>query len=230
MTKSRSLIALAIAGALTCGSAFAGGMKHGSDWHSAVEVMTPSSVSESAPWLAGKPHLAGWSAPDSSLALGMTPALSSDPTFALGSTSGLGGSGMTGISTDGSDPYYVVEVTEYWLIGETPSESSNGVGGTSSMGSGFGGFDSSSSFDGSMSEASEFNEIVVYTPAAEALYQSIGDETPLLSEHYLVPSPMSAYDASSYLVLAIAPTAEDMALLDSLKEDFFVVTPTYGDA
>ena len=57
--KRKDLISLAVAGALGfSASAFAGMGKH----HGSLEVATPSAVSESAPWLTGQPHLAGWRA------------------------------------------------------------------------------------------------------------------------------------------------------------------------
>ena len=233
--KSKSLIAFAVAGALSCASAFAG------SGHHRVEVQTPSSVSESAPWLAGKSHLKGWTAsPASSTAVGMSQDLS-------GESMTLGSSGLSATS-DEALPFYVVEITEYWLIGaDEPTGSSAAIGSTSSVGgSGSGGFDSSlnggssgdlsyhtfsdTSFEQSSFDASGSSEIVVYTPAAESIYESMGDQTPLLSEHYLVTGPLSSFDGSSVLVLAIGPTSEDIALLDSLKQDFFVLTPSYDES
>src|SRR5687767_10341984 len=67
----------------------------------------------------------------------------------------------------------------------------------------------------------EFSEVAVYTPAAERL----GAASPLVTEHHLVPWPLSSYDGTSFLVLAIGPAREDLALLESLKQDFYVLTP-----
>ena len=214
--KSRTLLAVAVAATFSA-SAFAGGAKH----HS-VEVMTPSSVSESAPWLTGQPHLGGWTAPDA-MSLAMSHELAGDQL--VGASAGTSGFGAVG-----SEPFYVVETTEYWLIGEQPSEL--GVGTSSSLGgSGSVGFDSSSGMESNRlldSSSALSNEIVVYTPTAEMIFESVGEQTPLLSEHYLVTGPLSSPD-STFLVLAIGPTAEDMALLESLKEDFFVLTPVYDE-
>src|SRR5829696_880352 len=63
--KSRSLLALAVAGAFACGGAFAG------PHHNSTEVLTPSSVNESAPWLANQPHSAGWTTHGSHVAMGV---------------------------------------------------------------------------------------------------------------------------------------------------------------
>src|SRR5688572_22910801 len=131
--KSGTLLALAVAAAFST-SAVAGGLHH------STEVQTPSSVSESAPWLTGQPHLAGWTA------------------------------GTSGFGSVGSEPLVLVETTEYWLIGSDSEPSAIGASSaTSGSGAvGFdssttGGdsrhhlFDSTSSAGGS--------EIVVYTPS-----------------------------------------------------------------
>jgi hypothetical protein len=233
--KSRTLLAVAVASALFASGAYAGGVgdsaggvRDSARGSHSTEVQTPSSVSESAPWLAGQPHLAGWSAADS-MSLALTDELSGDRF--TGASLGAGGSGSVG-----SEPLIIVEQTEYWLIGDETGERS--VGASSSLGgAGSVGFDSSMSgsesqrhrFDSSSATDSGASEIVVYTPAAEMILQSVGDETPLLSEHYLVSGPLSSFDGSSFLVLAIAPSQEDLALLDSLKEDFFIMTPAYGE-
>ena len=219
---SKSLLALAVAGVFCTTSAFAGGVHH------SAEVKTPSTVSESAPWLAGQPHLAGWTAPDS-LQLSMSHELSGDAF--VGTTSGASGFGSVG-----SDSTASAEMTDYWMIGSQSEES--GVGASSSIGaSGSVGFDYTTSGSESqrfLHDSSSWNtstsgdEIVVYTPTAEMILGSVGEETPLLSEHYLVTGPLSSPD-SSYLVLAIGPTAEDVALLNALKDDFWIVTPTYAE-
>jgi hypothetical protein len=97
--------------------------------------------------------------------------------------------------------------------------------GASSDASGYG----TVAFDSSMSE-SQGAEVVVYTPAAAQIVEAFGEATPLLSEHYLVPAPLSAHAGAEPFVLAIGPTSEDIALLDSLKQDFYVFTPAYDDA
>ena len=222
--KSRSFVPLAIAVAFAASSgAMAGGASH------RVEVSTPSSVSESAPWLAGKPHLAGWSASGSTMALSMSRDLSTPQNgFAMGASAGMSGSGSGGF-----DSFDVAEGKEYWLVGDESSGTDSAVGRSSSLGgSGSVGFDSSMSSSTSHNAASNpapAGEIVVYTPDAEMILSSLGEESPLLSEHYLVMQPLSSFDGSSFVVLAIGPTSEDLALLDSLRQDFFVLTPVYDE-
>jgi hypothetical protein len=57
----------------------------------------------------------------------------------------------------------------------------------------------------------------------------VGEETPLLSEHYLVYGPLAQFDGQSVIVLELGPASEDIALLDSLSRDFYVLTPVYEE-
>ena len=101
--KCKGLMALAVAGALgLSGTAFAGPGKHAS----AHEVMTPSSVNESAPWLAGQPHLGGGQSDSTQIVRtdesidGITTASVSDHEVeAVGASSSEGGSGSGGFSS-----------------------------------------------------------------------------------------------------------------------------------
>lgn len=122
--KSQTLIALAVAG--TCAwsaSALAGGM-HGAQMKPgmSVEVQTPSSVDESAPWLSGESHLGGWSSSQSS-SMALAPAR--EPVG--DSTSGIGASvSRSGSGSVSSDPLATNETTEYWLIGSKSEEANVG--------------------------------------------------------------------------------------------------------
>lgn len=160
------------------------------------EVQTPSSVSESAPWRTGEPHLAAVNdaaaAPAESLEYWLVGS-DSDPSYTsarTGSTRGVGGSGS--VSFDSATP--LRQPASYTL----------------------------DSLSGS-------REVVVYTPSAETIADRLGDESSLLSEHFLVPWPLSSYDGSSFFVLAIGPAREDFALLESLKQDLYVLTPQNGE-
>jgi hypothetical protein len=241
--KSKTLVATAVAGAFACSTgAFAG-----NSWN-AHEVRTPSSVDESAPWLANESH---------------TPASASTMTFA--STSGdrtvidapVASSTIADVSATTNTAY-----TEYWLLGSESADigASSGFPGTGSIG-----FDSSMSssqraLDGgghglttsplesssaeldsaamngnelmsySFEPAASAFEMVLFTPSAVEVIGDIGDATPLISEHYLIAAPDSGYDSSELVVLTIGPASEDLALLDSLKEHFIILTPAYGEA
>jgi hypothetical protein len=233
--KSRTLLALAVAGACAWSTgALAGGTHHSARFDSSMhmssamstEVRTPSSVDESAPWLAGEPHLAGWTSPQSSIAASETSHdIYGDASFGTGASSGVSGSGSVG-----SEPMASAETTdtEYWLIGAEPSE--RGLGSSASeSGSGSVAFDSSMSEPGNygFDSLSSSDDTVMYTSSAESIVDAVGEETSLVSEHYLVSGPLSSFDESDAIVLVIAPTEQDIALLESLKEDFFIVTPSY---
>lgn len=267
-TKSRSMIALAIAGAFACAGAYAGGA------HQSTEVHTPASVSESAPWLTGQPHLAGWTAQSFDTTIGFQEGQFSDGPQATGASSGMSGTGSGGFDSTGYDASRSdagmtsddrVATVEYWLIGE-PTESSLGTGMSSSTsGSGSVGFESSSSagdtVDLSMSGTDSFDVAmedsgfgsfdnsadsawsdyaydssssheplsIVYTPSAEMIAGSFGEATPLLSEHYLVMQPLSEFDHGDVIVLELGTAPEDIALLQALSSDFYVLTPAYDE-
>ena len=145
--KSKTLMALAVAGTFACGGAFAGGMHHGAKHGSSVEITSPSSVNESAPWLANQSHSSGWSTHSSDAVIGMHDSLQSDAH--VGASAGSGGSGFGGFDSMSvgtfdssfggydysmSGPYSV----EYWLWGDEiyGTGTSSGLGG-----GGSGGFD-----------------------------------------------------------------------------------------
>jgi hypothetical protein len=85
--KAKAILAAAIAGSFVASVAMAGGM------HRSAEVQTPASVSESAPWLTGQPHLAGWTAMAGDN--NMTSATRrSDSARAIGASPGRGAEGV----------------------------------------------------------------------------------------------------------------------------------------
>jgi hypothetical protein len=256
--KSKSLLALAVAGAFACGSAFAGAGHHHGSMNS--EVSTPMSVNESAPWLATQQHSSGWSSHDSQMAVGVHEGQFTDGPVGTSSSTGANGSGgydssashgrdqssafgsssydSTALSEDSGD---TLLITEYWLIG-TPDQEM-GTGASSSFGgSGAGGFDSSTPMNDSTDSSyepmsandysSSFASLaddplaVVFTPSAEQIAESYGDSSPFVSEHYL----MSKLDSDFVIVVEAGPSPEDIAMLDQLKNDFFVLTPATDDA
>jgi hypothetical protein len=252
-SKSKTLMTLAVAGTLawTTG-AMANGMHH------STEIQTPSSVSESAPWLTGQSHLAGWSSRG-------TMSRNAQQQFSDASPTTGASSGMSGYSSgaydsamsSGNDDATVarVEFVDYWLLGDASSDmstesivsdagsvgydaptasndvaysfSGDGTGTTSSLGG-----SGSVAFDSSMSETSDQyssaadTDMLVYaTPAAVAIAESIGEPTPLVTEHYLVLGALDTFDPSNALVLESTSTPEDVALLENLSRDFYVLTP-----
>jgi len=298
--KSKTLIALAVASSFACAGALAGGGGH----HSRVEVQTPASVSESAPWLTGPLHQSGWSSHAGNRIGFQEGQFSDGPVGTSSSAAGIGSIGYdsTGSTDDMSisnartiDSGDSVTRTEYWLldsdpgsVGASSSESGAGSVGFDSMsrrddvsfdhanatdsnglvaiihyqpidsdtpatgmssgagGSGSVGFDSSmsgsdtadfnpmneSSFgDRSLDSAQTSGEPLAFvqTSAAEQIASTIGEVTPLLSEHYLVRGPLSQADPESMIKLEIGPASRDVALLDALSRDFFVLTPAYDE-
>jgi hypothetical protein len=139
--------------------------------------------------------------------------------------------------SDSGDAYTRVD---YWLIGD---EQLGTGAGTTLGGSGSGGYSSmdASSDVASMSDsgAGEYASeampstgeplAVVYTESAEMIADTLGDATPLLNQHYLVFGPLSSFPADDVIILETGPAAEDVALLDSLSRDFYVLTPSQDE-
>jgi hypothetical protein len=278
--KSRTLIALAVAGTFACGSAIAGGFHSGAT-HSGMnagsthEVQTPMSVDESAPWRANEQHTAGWSPSNrSSDVIGMQEGLHSDGPVGMnsGMSSDASASGSGGFDSSASlsGESVALTITEYWLVGADDSESATGAS-SSVAGSGSGGFDSSAGFESSMSGDSAiygptfdtsmnssggsdywllgdssdsmgpsysttagpheftlaFDEpvTVLHTTSAGEIASTLGETTPLLSEHYLVSSLSNPYP----ILLEVGPAREDIALLNTLSGDFYILTPMYDE-
>lgn len=222
--KSRTLMALAVAGTFACGGAFAGGMhhgaKHGSVQSSSVEAITPSSPNESAPWLANMPHGAGWTSNgSSSTVLGMDDSLGVDSY--VGASPGMGASGSGGFDSMSSSslgygfdaPPGETAYVEYWLLG-----SESDATGTSSgaSGSGYGGFDSMSYSDDSMS----FSDQGVDSLAAEDSGST---------EQYLVWGSLSEADANDLILVQADPEIAAELTQAALSEGFTVLTPIYDE-
>jgi hypothetical protein len=256
--KSRTLLALAVAGSFACAGAFAGGYHHGGMHGGSMssEVQTPANVSESAPWLAAEPqHLSGWHSDSLKTARGFQEGQFSDgPSVDMGTgaSSSTGGSGAGGFHSLMSSPESMnvpfndavsdartidggdsVGYVEYWLLGAD----SDSVG-TSSPASGSGtvGFDSMSGMDTSLMTdesgttlASGAPFTFISTPSADRVADSIGEVTPLLSEHYLVYGPLAGVQPEDMILLEVGPTSDDAQLIQALSGDFYVLTPAYDE-
>jgi len=253
--KSKTLMALAVAGTLAWSTgAMANGMHH------RTEIQTPASVSESAPWLTGQQHLAGWSNDTMSRS---AQEYFSDASAGTGASSGMSGYGSGAYDSamsSGNDDATVarVEFVEYWLLGDASSDTSAesivsdagtvgydgstggaramsySLSGDQSLGAGTtagSGGSGSVAFDSSMSGmsdqyASSPDERFVYaTPAAVAIADAIGEPNALVTEHYLVLGALDTFDPSNALVLESGSTPGDVALLQNLSRDFYVLTP-----
>jgi len=216
--KSRAtLMALAVAGTFACGGAFGGPFHHGahsSVQGSSVEVVGPSSVDESAPSLANQLHSAGWSSPASpSTVIGMQEDQHSDGPVGASSSvsaSGSGGFDSLGMSERGYDAsiygldYSLSDASgvDYWLWGDE----SNGTGASSSAGaSGSGGFDSS------------------FTSYQGADSSSLSDESFGTTDYYVIPGPLSQFDASTTALYEASP--DEVAFFVSPPDGVWVITP-----
>jgi hypothetical protein len=257
--KSKTLMALAVAGTFACAGAFAGGGHHGAQMgsqmgsqtqlgsQSSYEVQTPASVNESAPWLTNHATLHGTQ--HSGTTIGFQEGQFSDGPVGTGSAMSGTGTGGYDSSPSTSDDLSMSDMqtfdngdsfsyVEYWLLGEEPSA----TGVSSSAGAtGSGGFDSTSTSPDSTSMSATGSGDYSYTTSwddplsfvgtssADDVIGMVGEETPLLSEHYLVYGPISSFDGHNVIVLELGPGAEDVALLDALSRDFYVLTPIYEE-
>ena len=209
--KSRTLLAMGVAGAFACstGGAFAGGGMH----HSA-EVQTPASVSESAPWLTGE-SLA------SSSSMERAHFSSSESPGASGYT---GASGSAGYDSTASRGGRLSDV-DYWLLGAdtyaTGSSGSMAAAGSvpfDSLRSGGGSYDSSGMTSSLGASGS--------TGFDSALSSADAARNYAVTEVYLVPAPLAAFDGDNYWTMEVTPTEESIDRLASVT-DFYIVTPIY---
>ena len=217
--KSRTLMALAVAGTFACGGAFAGGT-HGKH-HSATEVTTPMSVNESAPWLANQPHSAGWSDQGSSSTIvGMQDSLHGE-SF-VGASSDLGGSGYGGFDSSSVSSHsgfdssltgfdHSLSGVDYWLWGDEIY----GTGASSSAGgSGYGGFESSS-----LGSDQSFDSM-----------SGLGSDDSFASaEQYLVWGPLSEADADDLMLIEGDSESASSVSLAALSEGYTLLTPIYDE-
>jgi hypothetical protein len=240
--KPRSLVAMAVAGTFVWS---AGALANGSQ--RSVEVQTPASVSESAPWLTGQPHLAGSSAQASTRMSSLAHQQLSDSSTASGASSGMSAYGSGGYdSTDStlssaSDRPMIgrVKHVEYWLLGDQSADRSersimsmsgasydtarstgsldSALSGDPSLGTG-----NSSGAGGSGSVAFDSR-----TPlsSGQYTYDSVRQPTPGVTEHYLVLGGLDTFDPSNALVFETGSRPERFALLEHLSHDFYVLTP-----
>jgi len=227
--KSKSLaIAIAVAGTFAYS---AGALAHG--FQRSAEIQTPASVSESAPWLTGQPHLAGWSGSGSKPMSGIANERVSDASMstATGASSSMSSSGSgsydsTLSSASDSPMMGRVKHVEYWLLGD---ESASRSGGSIMRMSDSGTTGMSSSASGSGSVAFDSRT----APSSEqSTFASVRETTPRLTEHYLVLGGLETFDPSNALVFETGSRPERFALLDHLSRDFYVLTPIVpvGDA
>ena len=210
--KSKTLMALAVAGTFACGGAFAGGGMHGKHG-SAHEAITPSSVNESAPWLANLPHSAGWFGNGQTHTASVTQDFHSD----VGASSSVGGSGSLGFdSTSMSSSGYELSGldytlgdsggVDYWLLGSD----SFGTGASSSLGgSGFVGFDSLSSFSSSQS----FDSADMSSEA----------------DQYIAWGPLSELDAGDLVAIEDEVDSSAPFTIAELPEGYTLLTPIYDE-
>jgi len=236
----RTLIAVAVAGTFAWS---AGALAHG--LQRGVEIQTPASVSESAPWLTGQPHLAGWSAQRATHVSSLASEQPTNSSMAMGASSGMSGSGSAGYdSTDStlssaSDSPMIgrVKHVEYWLLGEESAARSGGsimsMNGAAydtpntsmadyalndaSLGTGM-----SSSAGGAGSVGFDSR-----TPQSSEQYtfDSVRESTPGITEHYLVLGGLETFDPTNALVFETGSQPERFALLEHLSRDFYVLTP-----
>jgi hypothetical protein len=240
--KARSLIAIAVAGTFAWS---AGALASG--FQRSVEVQTPASVSESAPWLTGQPHLAGWSAQGSTRMSRLPREQLSDSSTATGASSGMSAYGSAGYdSTDStlssaSDSPMVgrVKHVEYWLLGdESSGRSERSImsmsGASSDTALSTGTMDSALSGDPSLgtgtSSSAGGSGIVAFdsrTPPSSEQYtfDSVRETTPGVTEHYLVLGGLETFDPNNALVFETGSRPERFALLEHLSRDFYVLTP-----
>ena len=229
--KAKTLIGMAVAGTFAWS---AGALAHGGGSGASYEVQTPSSVSESAPWLTGHQYLAGWVSNDMHAMQG-NHRFSDDP-YATGSSSNMSGSGSvaydSSMSTTSTGD---VASVDYWLLGEGPtrdtiglSSASDHIGrydyslnsfgtGSSSSAAGTG----SGSFDSSMSASDSSMSSDIRTAA------DTGD-TMQMTEFYLVPAPIASYDGDRGWTMVVSPTEDSLDQLASVT-DLYIVTPIYED-
>jgi hypothetical protein len=229
--KSKSLIAMAVAGTLAYS---AGAFGHG--FERSTEIQTPASVSESAPWLTGQPHLAGSQRMSS---------MASDSSMSTGASSGMSGYGSGGydstLSSASESPMTGrLKHVEYWLLGDESAGRSGGsimsmrgaaydgarstgtmdyaLSGDPSLGTG-----SSSSTGGSGSVAFDSRTMPSFE---QDTFDSRRETTPrFITEHYLVLGGLETFDPSNALVFETGSRPERFALLEHLSRDFYVLTP-----
>ena len=198
--KSRTLLAMGVASAFACTGAFAG-----SGMHRSVEVQTPASVSESAPWLTGQ-----------SLASGTVHGAMDRAQF--GDSGSVGYDSTAAMSGRQSD-------VDYWLLGAD----GYGTGSSDSMAqSGSVAFDSLASGGYSSDSIGMTSSLGGYgsTGFDSTLSGGAAHEAYATTEVFLVPAPLAAFDGDGYWIMEVTPTEESIDRLASVT-DFYIITPIY---
>jgi len=231
--KSKSLIAAAVAGTFAWS---AGALAHG--FQRNVEVQTPASVSESAPWLTGQPHVPGWTTQGSTQTSSVAHDQLSNSSMGSGATSGLSAYGSGGydstdstLSSASSSPMTGrVKHVEYWLLGDESAARSGG----SIMSMSAAGSDTPS--PGAMNDALSADPTLGTGVSSSAsgsgsvafdsrTRSSVRESTPGVTEHYLVLGGLETFDPSNALVFETGSQPQRFALLEHLSKDFYVLTP-----
>jgi hypothetical protein len=109
--KLKHMLGIALAGAFACSA----GISAAGAWNG-YEVRTPSSVNESAPWLANQPHMPAFAHRSAGL---RSPALD-DVSFGTGASSNAAGAGSVGFEST----LMSSTTTEYWMLGSGATASS----------------------------------------------------------------------------------------------------------
>ena len=202
--KPKTLLAMAVAG--TCAwstGALAGGAAH------TVEVQTPASVSESAPWLTGQSF--------ASSAFDSRGLLRFEDSASIGSSSSMSASGSVGYDSTASASGRLSDV-DYWLLGADSHSTS------------------SSDSDSLMSQSESPQDSIGMTSSLGASV-SAGFESSLSSEPienyaitevYLVPAPLAAFDGDNYWTMEVTPSEDSIDRLASVT-DVYVITPIYEE-
>ena len=225
--KRNTLMALAVAGTFACGGAFAGPFHFGGHQSgnggmqaSSAEAITPSSVNESAPWLANQPHSAGWmgNAGTMNTTVGISDDFYGNSVGASSAESAWGSGGYDSVSMSSTPGYdasiygldYSLNDTggvDYWLLGD---DSLYGTGVSSST-AGYGsvGFDSMSSpsFDQS---SQSFDQ------------SSLGNDEYGVTDYYVVSDLSHLSNATMY-----EAGSDELAFLSSPPEGVWLVEPIY---
>jgi hypothetical protein len=223
--KSKTLMAMAVAGSFMTTGALANGM------HENTEIQTPSSVSESAPWLTGQPHLSSW---------GSHGKMSSTEGYsAVGASSDTRGFGSGGYdssmsSMTGGNHVANKESVDYWLLGESSTDMSESsivsdagtVGYDGAMG--VGSMSYSLSSGESLAAGATSSEGGSGSVAFDSSMSVPADAYAMTSDqHYLVLGALDSFDPRYALILETGHSSEDIALLEHLSGDFYVLTPIY---
>jgi hypothetical protein len=113
--KLKHMVGIALAGAFVWSAAASATPAWKGAWNG-YEVRTPSSVNESAPWLANEPHMAvyGNDRFTSHRARHSSRSVDHTPMSGTGTSASVAGSGSVGFDSNQASS---TSTTEYWLLG-----------------------------------------------------------------------------------------------------------------